>query len=490
MTTTRPHTTPTKLRQSKRRDGGITFDDNFREFLRDTELSARKIIKESDRKRHERVKKTKFLERRALKDIDSNKSTVMMTTTMGMESFDDNKNTVMREMTKTFLPEASKTLPMPENVLRTTQTSSNKKTSRQNNQKHSNIPKSTVVLQEVPERTREMGGDQTVIAGFGASLARSVNAATMRRTAGGIATENMLATTMMRSSNAFSAENNYSDEGEGINNLKGPNAISRGLGSIRPEGIRTNVSNMTIGYRDSETGEGFARTRSSILDMGHFTSGGKGKGLKNNRVLNDRGAITSSSRAGFSEGGGGGDRPHTVAGVSPARGAPRSAATKIAMKNLNAALDRNSGGGTTTKGRKKSSKTKIHNTLSNHIFNRSATKGFINPAANKKQNYRLMPDKEAWQDVEPPMGEGGNANPELEVTGPINWCSDDIRVKWRGEREREEAWKVGRAARIATEELEKGTSGMVVPIVEPARHPIHALYWKYLKKENKEASKR
>lgn len=74
--------------------------------------------------------------------------------------------------------------------------------------------------------------------------------------------------------------------------------------------------------------------------------------------------------------------------------------------------------------------------------------------------------------------------------GPVSWCSDDIRVKWRGEREREEAWKVGRAAKIATKEMENGENGWIVPKVETERHPMHQLFWKYLKHENEQASKR
>jgi len=480
MTTVRPSTTPTKLRQTSRKKDAVTFDDNFREFLRDTELSARKILKESDRKRTEQLKKTKraekmnTLKRNALKDINN------LTTTLGTNPTQiENDVTMQRGMSTTFNVDKhsmTATLPLPENVIRSSPLKKSKKRGRGT---ANSIPKSTVHLQEVPQTNNNNNADVTHVGGFGNSLARSANSATMRRSHGGIKQENSMATSMLRNSTAFSAENNYSDQAEGINSLKGPNAITRGLGGIRPEGIRTNVSTMSVSYHDSETQDNMVETayggkKSGILDMGHFVSSGresKGKGLQNNRQINTRGGVTTSSRALFG-GDETGSRPHTVAGVSPARGAPRSAATKIAMANMMTALGKNSGGGGGGE-RKKTKKVKIHSKLNNSIYNRSATKGFIKPMG-KKMSYKFPNDKEAGQEVEPPAG--GIAAPELEVVGPVNWCSDDIRIKWRGEREREEAWKMGRAAKIATEEIEKGTNHMVVPSVQMSRHPIHALY--------------
>ena len=75
---------------------------------------------------------------------------------------------------------------------------------------------------------------------------------------------------------------------------------------------------------------------------------------------------------------------------------------------------------------------------------------------------------------------------ELETMGPVSWSSDDIRVKWRDETEREKAWKMSRAAKIATEEMQE-KDGYVVPHVELNRHPIHAIFWAYLKMENEMA---
>ena len=126
-----------------------------------------------------------------------------------------------------------------------------------------------------------------------------------------------MATSLMRSSTAFEPSNNYADEGEGINHFKGPNAITRGLGSIRPEGIKTNVSSMSVSYHDSETANknetalaysGSSAKKSSILDMGHFasTGGGKGRGLRNGRqqVSNDFDCTTWKAKRGGEDRGG------------------------------------------------------------------------------------------------------------------------------------------------------------------------------------------
>jgi len=370
MTTVRPATTPIKSRNGRQpKDSNPTFDSNLHDFLRDTELTARKIIKDSDRKRHDAINKTKRMDklnaksRKALELLDRNtlinpaESNTMMKTTFVPNN---TSNLSSSNMTST--------LPLPENVIRTNP-NPNPNPNPNRSQHRSNLPKSTVLLQEVPERnTHNNNNDVTSVSGFNASFTRSASAATLRRTNAGVRTENRTATSMLQSSTAFSHDTNYSDVAEGINDLKGPNAITRGLGSLRPAGIKTNVSQMSISYHDSETG-GMPGGKSSILDMGHFASktsvGGVGASLQNNRQLNSRNAITTASRANFGNTNGG-DRPHTVAGMSPARGAPRSAATKIAMQNMNTMLRTD----VMQRTNRKVAKPKLHSKLNKHIFNK------------------------------------------------------------------------------------------------------------------------
>ncbi len=65
---------------------------------------------------------------------------------------------------------------------------------------------------------------------------------------------------------------------------------------------------------------------------------------------------------------------------------------------------------------------------------------------------------------------------DMEVQGATSWSSDDIRIKYRSEREREAAWKASQAL----QEIEDASPA--IPILE--RHPIYVKYFHSLESDN------
>ena len=360
----------------------------------------------------------------------------------------------------------------------------------------------TVNLQHLPETHQQT----TQMLPFQASRALSkTSSATMRQSARGRSTEMNATTAMYRNSDAFSASHNFQERNTGIDSMRGTNAITRGLGAIDPEAVSSNPSNMTLSYRRSETRSGSLRASlqgikgNPILDMGHFMDPSEAHdsaayGLPNGRQSNYRGAVTTASRAEALRMQRN-QRPHTVAEAnSPARGANFRGATKIAMNKMNTMLRSVStthGGKEGGKGKSKP-KVKIHKSLGSHVFNKKPQTGMISSSLNKDY-FNIAKERPSWQDMEPAdQVSVAKSQPELiqlESMGPVSWSSDDIRMKWRDETEREKAWKMSRAAKIAAEEMQE-KHNYIVPHVELHRHPIHTHYWSYLKLENEMASKR
>ncbi|CAM9963332.1 unnamed protein product [Ectocarpus sp. 6 AP-2014] len=72
---------------------------------------------------------------------------------------------------------------------------------------------------------------------------------------------------------------------------------------------------------------------------------------------------------------------------------------------------------------------------------------------------------------------------ETEGQGVTSWSSDDLRVKYRAEREREEAYQAFRLEEQVSEALEKDY-GQVVAVPEVDRHPLYVAYYNQLEREN------
>lgn len=73
----------------------------------------------------------------------------------------------------------------------------------------------------------------------------------------------------------------------------------------------------------------------------------------------------------------------------------------------------------------------------------------------------------------------------IEAQGPIDWSSNSLRVKYRGEAERESAWSESLAnARKSMQVF--GNQRLVVPVVVVERHPVFLLYHKRLEEENRD----
>ena len=329
-------------------------------------------------------------------------------------------------------------------------------------------------------------GAETLVDGFTASRMLSrTSAATLRQSGSGRLQEAGATTAMFRESDAFGKSRNYPTDNKGLDGMEGTNAITRGVGAIRKEGLSANPGNMEVSYRASARSEDVRIGRGNkILDMGHFAKPEDiyvPQKLPSGRQRNYRGAVTTASRAENlrmqNKYGSGGD--------SPARGGARMAVAKIAMKRINSKLRDVSTGRPKGEVRKKKG-TKIDKSLMGHIYNVKPQEGMIHESVNKDY-YRIQKEKPSWKGV------GTLREQEVdigqEVAGPVSWMSEDIRVKWRDENGREELWKVSRAAKIAAEETERET-GAIMPVVEISRHPIFEEYWKYIKGENEKASKR
>ncbi|CAM9868068.1 unnamed protein product, partial [Ectocarpus fasciculatus] len=72
---------------------------------------------------------------------------------------------------------------------------------------------------------------------------------------------------------------------------------------------------------------------------------------------------------------------------------------------------------------------------------------------------------------------------ETEGQGVTSWSSDDLRVKYRAEREREEAYQAFRLEEQVAEALEQDY-GQVVAVPEVDRHPLYVAYYNQLEREN------
>ncbi|CAM9748714.1 unnamed protein product, partial [Choristocarpus tenellus] len=72
---------------------------------------------------------------------------------------------------------------------------------------------------------------------------------------------------------------------------------------------------------------------------------------------------------------------------------------------------------------------------------------------------------------------------EVEGQGVTSWSTDDLRIKYRSEEERQEAYRAFLLAKEASEAVEKGF-GEVVPFAEVDQHPLYAAYEDHLEREN------
>lgn len=67
--------------------------------------------------------------------------------------------------------------------------------------------------------------------------------------------------------------------------------------------------------------------------------------------------------------------------------------------------------------------------------------------------------------------------------GPIDWSSEGLRAKYRGEQQREEAWQAWQdAASFTVDAVEQ--EGLILPVTKMERHPMYVLYYERLEYEN------
>lgn len=90
---------------------------------------------------------------------------------------------------------------------------------------------------------------------------------------------------------------------------------------------------------------------------------------------------------------------------------------------------------------------------------------------------------ECWQPLPSPL--------TLPVPPPLflsifSWGSDDLRIKYRHETSREEAWAASQAAEAAAEKL-RLTEGVIVPYALVERHPLYIAYFDLVRSEFRKA---
>lgn len=76
-----------------------------------------------------------------------------------------------------------------------------------------------------------------------------------------------------------------------------------------------------------------------------------------------------------------------------------------------------------------------------------------------------------------------------EKQGPIDWSCYGLKSKYRGEAEREDAWRFWQRQYASSVQLLKD-SNLVVPVVTVERHPFYSLFHKRLEEENRLSSSR
>ena len=461
MTTVqRPATSPHPKR-GQSSSNTASYDDELRSFMRSTEVGARKLLKTAAKKEMDTINRDKArrnLELKAGKPLNDLTNRKMAFDVTGPEHPPDNSGVTMSTADTAVIAYGN----LPKHTKRAARGG-------------------TVTLQSLP------GGDnaKTQISDFAATRAlKATSAVTLRQTPAGRTVESVGTSAMLRKSTAFDPEPKRGNKG--IDSMTGGNAIPTGLGGVTSDGFTTNPGTMNTTYEAKR----FDGTN-TVLEMGRF--GAKMNHVPPGRNDNNRGAITTASRAKLLKQQAA-TRPHTVGSSSPARGAPIRGAAKIAMARMDSTLRVASSGNTRSQSAKK-----IHNSLDNHVYNKKTADGLVSSDASKSY-FKIKKEKKAWQSQEAPDYEEtvrrtkGQAS--LEAGNAVSWSADDIRIKWRGENEREEAWKVSRASVIAAKEMQNaqagaaGTNGWVVPTVHMDRHPMHELYWKYVKKENVLATKR
>lgn len=78
---------------------------------------------------------------------------------------------------------------------------------------------------------------------------------------------------------------------------------------------------------------------------------------------------------------------------------------------------------------------------------------------------------------------------KAEAQGPIDWTHMGIKLKYRGEKQREDAWElwkssIGNAKRLLEDFNE------ILPVVKVERHPLYSMYFKRVAEENYESNNR
>lgn len=78
---------------------------------------------------------------------------------------------------------------------------------------------------------------------------------------------------------------------------------------------------------------------------------------------------------------------------------------------------------------------------------------------------------------------------ESEYQGPIDWSCYGLKIKYRGEHEREEAYRLWKYSQTAADDA-LAESNLILPVVKIERHPFHVLYHRRIYEENLLASNR
>ena len=72
---------------------------------------------------------------------------------------------------------------------------------------------------------------------------------------------------------------------------------------------------------------------------------------------------------------------------------------------------------------------------------------------------------------------------KVESQGPIDWSHQGLKSKYRGQTEREDAWKKWKESISLSQKLIEDAH-QILPVVKVERHPVVRMYYQQLDEEN------
>lgn len=88
-----------------------------------------------------------------------------------------------------------------------------------------------------------------------------------------------------------------------------------------------------------------------------------------------------------------------------------------------------------------------------------------------------------------PSKGSGVGKVKSEAQGPIDWTHMGIKLKYRGEKQREDAWELWKSS-IGNAKQLLDDFNEVLPVIKIERHPMYAMYFRRVREENNESNTR